>query len=55
MGDKEPVPLSTHNLKKVRYLFLKGYEKLTDKQKIKLNEILEEHSDLACSYYLKEK
>ncbi|WP_243292135.1 ISL3 family transposase [Bacillus sp. FJAT-47783] len=42
-------------LKRVRYLFLKGYEKLTDQQKMKLDELLEKHSDLACAYYLKEK
>ena len=42
-------------LKQARYLFLKGYEKLTDQQKMKLHEPLEEHSGLACAYYLEEK
>jgi transposase len=42
-------------LKQTRYLFLKGYEKLTDQQKMKLDELLVEHSDLAYAYYLKEK
>jgi transposase len=42
------------NLKKSRFLLLKGYEKLTDDQRKKLNEILEEYPSLACAYYLKE-
>ncbi len=42
------------NLKKKRLLFLMSLEKLSDKQKIRLDELLEECPDLAHAYYLKE-
>lgn len=42
------------NLKKKRLLFLISMEKLSDKQKIRLDELLEDCPDLAHAYYLKE-
>jgi transposase len=41
-------------LKKSRFLLLKSYEKLNEKQREKLNELLETHENLAYGYYLKE-
>jgi transposase len=45
---------SVKTVEKSRFLLLKGYEKLTDDQKKKLSEILEEYPNLTCAYYLKE-
>ena len=42
------------NLKKKRLLFLMSLEKLSDKQKIRLDELLDDCPDLAHAYYLKE-
>lgn len=42
------------NLKQKRLLFLMSIEKLSDKQKIKLDELLDDCPDLAHAYYLKE-
>ncbi|HWJ77608.1 MAG TPA: ISL3 family transposase [Niallia sp.] len=41
-------------LKKARFLLLKGYEKLSEQQKVRLDELLEEYPLLASAYYLKE-
>lgn len=42
------------NLKKKRLLFLMSLEKLSDKQRIRLDELLDDCPDLAHAYYLKE-
>ena len=41
-------------LKKARFLLLKGYEKLNEQQRLRLDELLEEQPMLASAYYLKE-
>ncbi|WP_308017526.1 transposase [Alkalihalobacillus deserti] len=42
------------SLKRGRFALLKGYEKLTERQKQRLEEWLDEHDELALAYYLKE-
>lgn len=41
-------------LKKSRFYLLKSYENVKDKHRLRLNELLEIHDDLAYAYYLKE-